>query len=126
MNPYQLDATSEQVETERTVIIDPLTGETITIGARIERTLLDATGRQQHDVLHVVAPSADGKQLLFPYNEPLYACGICAARPLVHAPRCDTCGRHVCAPHYNDATKRCATCDARPWWQELLAWLGQL
>jgi hypothetical protein len=127
MNPYQHDqSTVEQLDTERTVIIDPVTGETMTIGARIERVLMDATGRQQHDVLHVVAPSADGAQLLFPYNEPLYACGVCGARPLVHAHQCRACGRYVCSQHYDVTTQACTVCSARSWWEELLAWLGQL
>lgn len=129
MNPYQHDQTAvEQIETERTVIIDPATGIPITIGARIERLRLDATGQQKREIVHIVAPSADGQQLLYPYAQKLFSCAICGARPLVRSSRCDACGRHICdacRSIENDVT-RCTACGTTPWWQKVFTWLGKL
>ncbi len=58
-NPYQSTNRSEELATERTVIIDPATGEVLTIGARIERHTIDESGQERRDVMHVVVPSAD-------------------------------------------------------------------
>jgi hypothetical protein len=128
-NPYQATGTPvETLDTERTIIIDPATGATVTIGARIERVVLDATGRQQREVVHVVAPSADGQQLLYPYQHALYACGSCGAQPLVHAARCAVCGRHTCDACRILAEERtfCPTCGHTPWWARALTWLADL
>lgn len=128
MNPYLTDDSSEQVETERTVIIDPTTGEMITIGARIERTTIDVQGHERRDVMNIVVPSADGKQLLFPYNEPLYMCSVCGRQPLVHAEQCAACGRFCCdsCRVQADDAVICRSCDAKPLFARILTWLSDL
>src|SRR5258708_26451615 len=83
-NPYLAPTSAEELETERTVIVDPLTGAITTIGARIERLSVDAHGRQRRDVLHAVAASADHAQLLSPFSQPLWPSAISVPRPLVH------------------------------------------
>ncbi|HTD83287.1 MAG TPA: hypothetical protein VK648_05785 [Gemmatimonadaceae bacterium] len=128
-NPYQSTTRTEELSTERTVIIDPATGEVITIGARIERTMIDeASGQERRDVMNVVVPTADGKQLLFPYNEPLYACASCGAKPLVHAMQCAACGRFMCdaCRIKTEAGIICRTCADKPWWAKAWEWLTNL
>ena len=129
-NPYHDSATSfETIATERTLLVDPATGATITIGARVEHVTVDAvTGRQHREVTHLVACSADGQQLLFPYKQALFACACCGARPLMHATRCSACGRFVC-----DACRVllptgtiCRDCDRKPWWLRVCQWITNL
>jgi hypothetical protein len=128
MNPYQHDLTgTEQLDTERTVIIDPVTGQTVTIGARIERIRLDAHG-QHRDVLHVVAPTADHEQLLFPYARPLATCACCGIQPLARPFRCAACQRPTCIAcrvMQGDVTL-CRDCGKTTFLQRLLSWLGNL
>ena len=129
-NPYlDRDHPLETIETERTVIIDPVTGAMMTIGARIDRTIADpVTGQERREILHVVTPSADGQALLFPYKQQLYRCGVCGAHPLVHATRCLKCRRWSCAPctiTIGDATA-CRACTQQPFWKRALAWLTDL
>jgi hypothetical protein len=127
-NPYQNTNRVEEIETERTVIIDPATGEVITIGARIERITTDDAGGERRDVMNVVVPSADGKQLLFPYNEPLYACGVCGRQPIVHAEQCSACGRFICdaCRVQTEAGIICRKCDEKPFWLRAWQWLTDL
>lgn len=140
-NPYQTHDSAEQLETERTVIIDPVTGGSITIGARIERTTTDAEGHERRDVLNAVTASADHAELLFPFKQPLWRCCICGAQPLVKpffcgAPAIEAstvattigCGRPICAADRvidNDVVL-CAECGHVPWWQKFLRWLTDL
>ncbi|HEV7428790.1 MAG TPA: hypothetical protein VGQ46_20755 [Thermoanaerobaculia bacterium] len=127
MNPYR-DATPEQRETERTVIIDPATGEISTIGARLERLAVDAAGRLHREIVHVVLPSADAQELLFPYGEKLYACACCHAQPLVQPFRCAACARPMCAACRvidHDVTL-CAACGKKTLLQQVVAWLADL
>jgi hypothetical protein len=127
-NPYLDNATSvETLATERTVIVDPVTGATVTIGARIERLRVDPSGTQVRDVTNLVASSADGQQLLFPYRQALFACGCCGAKPLVHATRCASCGRHMCdACRVITSIVICQQCDAKPFWLRVWEWLTTL
>jgi hypothetical protein len=128
-NPYQSTTRTEEVETERTVIIDPATGEVITIGARIERITIDeATGRERRDVMNIVVPTPDGKQLLFPYDEPLYRCTCCGAGPLVHAERCAACGRFICdaCRVVTEAGIICRKCDEKPLLVRICKWIADL
>src|SRR5258708_14004482 len=94
-NPYLAPTPAEELETERTVIVDPLTGAITTIGARIERLSVDAHGRQRREVLHAVAASADHAQLLFPFSQPLWRCAVSAAPPLVQPLFSIACRRPV-------------------------------
>jgi len=127
-NPYQGTSRTEELETERTVIVDPATGEVFTIGARIERIVTDDAGQERRDIMNVVVPTADGKQLLFPYNEPLYTCAACGARPLVHATQCAACGRFICdaCRVMSDAGIICRNCDEKPLWLRAWLWLTNL
>lgn len=125
MNPYQNSDPVETVDAERTVIIDPVTGEQVTIGARIERLRIDERG-EHREVLHVVVPSADGKQLLFPYKEALYACSVCGAKPLVQARQCARCGGFVCLGHLDPERGLCAQCAHESWWVKAVKWLIEL
>lgn len=128
-NPYQNTTRTEQIETERTVIIDPTTGAVITIGARIERITIDeATGQERRDVMNIVVPTADGKQLLFPYNEPLYRCTCCGAGPLVHAEQCAVCGRFMCdaCRVVTEAGIICRKCDEKPLPVRIYKWIADL
>jgi len=128
-NPYQSTTRSEEIETERTVIIDPITGETITIGARIERITIDeATGQERRDVMNVVVPTPDGKHLLFPYEEPLYRCTCCGAGPLVHVEQCAACGRFICdaCRVVTEAGIICRACADKPWWVKAWEWITDL
>lgn len=129
-NPYQpTDATLETLDTERTIIIDPVTGIPVTIGARIERLVLDPnSGRQHRELVHVVAASADGQQLLYPYQQTLYSCVSCGARPLVQAIRCARCGRHLCdaCRIIEDERTFCQSCGKKSWWERALRWLADL
>src|SRR5438045_3424624 len=67
------------------------------IGARMERLAVDEAGGLQREIVHVVLPSADAQQLLFPYSEKLYECACCHAQPLVQPFRCAACARPICA-----------------------------
>lgn len=127
-NPYLDNATPlETLATERTVIVDPVTGATVTIGARIERLRVDASGMQVRDVTNLVASSADGQQLLFPYRQALYACACCGAKPLVRATRCVSCGRYMCdACRVITTIVICRACDAKPLWLRGWEWLTTL
>jgi len=127
-NPYLDNATPvETLAIERTVIVDPLTGATVTIGARIERQRVDPYGAQVRDVTNFVASSADGQQLLFPYRQALFACACCGAKPLVHATRCASCGRFMCdACRVITSIVICQQCDAKPLWLRAWEWLTNL
>jgi hypothetical protein len=128
-NPYQSTSRTEEIETERTVTIDPLTGELFTIGARIERTTVDeATGQERRDIMNVVVPTPDGKQLLYPYKQPLYRCTCCGTGPLVHASQCSACGRFICdaCRVQTDAGIICRRCDKKPWWKRAWKWITDL
>ena len=127
-NPYLTPTPAEELETERTVIVDPSTGETVTIGARIERLSVDVHGRQRRDVLHAVAASADHAQLLFPFAQPLWRCCICGAQPLVKPFFCSACGRPVdaaCRVIENDLVL-CRECGHKSLLRRFLAWLLEL
>lgn len=127
MNPYN-DTTPEQREIERTVIIDPATGAVVTIGARMERLTADATGSLQREIVHVVIPSADAQELLFPYKERLFECAICHARPLVQPFRCASCQRPICAACrvVEEDVTLCAACGKKTFLQQVLGWLAKL
>jgi len=127
-NPYQSTNRTEEIQTERTVIIDPVTGDVITIGARIERITIDEAGQEQRDVMNIVVPTPDGKHLLFPYNEPLYRCTCCGAGPLVHAAQCTACGRFICdgCRVVTEAGIICRQCDEKPLWLRAWLWLTNL
>jgi hypothetical protein len=125
-NPYQTATRTEEVATERTVTIDPATGEVITIGARIERTTIDdVTGQERRDVMNIVVPTADGKHLLFPYEQALYRCACCSAGPLVHAQQCSGCGRFSCdaCRVITEAGVLCRRCDEKPLWLRICKWI---
>ena len=128
-NPYAAPRRSEQQSIEQTVLVDPATGLHIPIGMRIDRVLIDPAGAQQHIVTNIVTATPDGQQLLFPYEQPLYACNECGARPLLHAVRCALCGRYVClACAVTDETGvvRCGTCAFEPWFVRFVKWLLKL
>ena len=127
-NPYLDNATPiETLATERTVVVDPITGATVTIGARIERQRVDPSGTQVRDVINLVSSSADGQQLLFPYRQALFSCACCGAKPLVHATRCASCGRHMCdACRVITSIVICQQCDAKPLWLRAWLWLTNL
>jgi hypothetical protein len=130
MNPYQATTTPvEQRETERTILVDPVTGETLTIGARVDRVLLDpATGASHHEVTHVIVPAADGQALLFPYAERLYACSHCGARPLLQPFTCSACRAHLCR-HCRVTTDDhvlCPACGKTSLLSKVLHWLATL
>lgn len=127
-NPYQTPDTSEQLETERMVVIDPVTGATITIGARVERITTDASGGQRRDVMHIVAPSADGEHLLFPYKRPLAACVCCGVQPLLRPFRCANCNRPMCAACriVEEDVVFCRECGRKSLLRRFLEWLTKL
>ncbi|HSQ05213.1 MAG TPA: hypothetical protein VLN59_14305 [Burkholderiales bacterium] len=124
-NPYRDPTPIEHVETERTVIVDQITGAITTIGARVERISIDAEGRQRREVTHAVAASADHAQLLFPYDQPLWRCAVCGAQPLAKPFFCAACARPVCAACRviaNDVVL-CRDCGSVPWWVRFFRWL---
>jgi hypothetical protein len=128
-NPYRPGPTSgEQRETERTVIVDPVTGAVTVIGARMERLAVDEAGRLQREIVHVVLPSADAQQLLFPYSEKLYECACCHAQPLVQPFRCGACNRPICAGCriIDDNVTLCRECGKKTLLQQVLGWLADL
>ena len=125
-NPYTNPSIGfETVETEHTVLLDRLTGATLPLGARIERITIDANGKQARDVVNIVARSADGEELLYPYQQPLYTCSRCGARPLTSAHRCRNCNRFVCGT-CRTFDGRCRNCARIPWWRRTLRWLAAL
>jgi hypothetical protein len=130
MNPYQTTPSPvEQRDTERTVIVDPATGETITIGARVDRVLLDpTTGASHHEVTHVIVPAADGQELLFPYAERLYQCSHCGARPLLQPFTCSSCRAHLCrnCRVLTDDQILCPACGKTSLLAQVLSWLANL
>lgn len=124
-NPYLDPTPVDQVETERIVTVDPVTGAITTIGARVEHLTIDAAGRQQRDVTHAIAASADHAHLLFPFAQPLWRCAICGAQPLAKPFFCAACGRPICAACrvlQNDLIL-CRDCGALPWWARFFRWL---
>ena|SRR5581483_6639814 len=125
-NPYQAPS-GEQLETERTVIVDP-SGATITIGARIERITTDDAGNERRDVLNAVTASADHAELLFPYANPLWRCAVCGAQPLAKPFFCAVCRRPVDAACviFQDEVVLCRDCGHVPWWLRCYRWLLDL
>ena len=130
-NPYTTANSATQITAETSVLVDA-SGNLLPVGGKIDEVTIDpSTGERRQRTTHLVVLTADGVALLFPFDQPLYTCNVCGARPLLRAMRCKECGKHACTtctapdePIREVRGERLGICKkCKPLWQRLIDWL---